>query len=180
MGKSPFSPFRQAPPPIPQVAIDRLGKIIEQGHLVLYHSPDDMIYEVVDLRPVLNPSMPNAMQVTLQTQFNVLIQAAVPSRAFIIVGESAARQQARAAGNGALGTVAPDPPSALVLTDANTGAKQEVESVSPSQFADSIEEPAKAEITQGACGNCGDVGPMGLACQDCGTGTYQQPTLGDA
>lgn len=171
MPKSPFSPFQAQPPRVPAVAVDRLGKMIEQGHLVLYHSSDDLIYEVVDLRPVLNPAMPNAMQITLQTSFNVQIMSAVPSRAFIIVGESQARQAARAAGNGALGAVAPDPPSALVLTDADA-PKSEDDTPNETMLT--------GEIAQGACSSCGDVGPMGTACIDCGTGTYQAPTLGDA
>lgn len=107
-------------PRIPLVAVDKLGKMVEQGHLVIYCSPDPLIvYEVVDVRPVLNPgeSSGRAMKVTLQTQLDVQCQTGVPSRNLLIIGETQARIQARAGSNGQ-----PEKgPSGIVLTDVDDG-----------------------------------------------------------
>ena len=91
---------------VPHVAVDRLGHAIEVGHLVMFHSSEDLIFEVIDVRPVLNPTLvaagQQAMQVTLQTKFPVQVRAAMPNRGMVIVGESEARIHARtaAANNG--------------------------------------------------------------------------------
>src|SRR3990172_2040272 len=97
MAKSLFSPFRTL---APAVAIDRLGKLIEPGHLILFHTDEDLIFEVVDVRPVLNPGVPagmQAMQVVLRAEFPVSFLAAQPNRAMVIIGESKARIEAKAA-----------------------------------------------------------------------------------
>lgn len=115
--KKDFSPFKQPPPRPPSVALDRFGKIVEPGHLVLVHSNVDLLFEVVDVRPVLNPSVAQgqAMQVTIRAHFPVQILSAHPSEGFVIVGESQARLEAKAANNGS--APEPAPPSGLALTD---------------------------------------------------------------
>ena len=122
MSKSPFSPFRALPPRPPSVAIDRLGKMIEPGHLILFHTEEDLIFEVVDVRPVLNPGLPQgtqAMQVLLRAEFPVGFLAAQPNRAMVIIGESKARIEAKATNNGQAQEAqeALVAPSGIVLTD---------------------------------------------------------------
>ena len=108
------------PPMPPAIAIDRLGKLIEAGHLILFHAEEDLIFEVTDVRPVLNPGMvaagKGAMQITLAAKFPVQCAAAVANRGMVIVGETEARIQARAMGNGQPMTTVPS--TGLVLTDA--------------------------------------------------------------
>ena len=104
------------------VAIDRLGKMIEPGHLVLFHASEDLIFEVVSVGPVLNPSVQGgrAIQAVLRTEVPVIFQPAYPNRGMIVVGETQARAAATAAGNGKMDTVMPaveEEPSGIVLTD---------------------------------------------------------------
>jgi hypothetical protein len=87
----------------PAVALDRFGKVLEAGHLVLFHPGEDLVFEVVDVRPVLNPNAPagRAMQVTLRAAFPVQTVAALPDRGMVIVGESQERLNKQASENGA-------------------------------------------------------------------------------
>ncbi len=121
--RSPFSPFQQiqsrAPQP-PSVVIDRMGRMIEAGHLVLFHAPNDLVFEVVAISPVLNPSIPDgqkAMQLSIRAEFNVQTLAAMRDQNLIVVGETEARSKR----NGANGPVAveeiPQEPSGIMLTD---------------------------------------------------------------
>jgi hypothetical protein len=103
----------------PHVALDRMGRLIEPGHLVLYHAPVDCIFQVVSVTPVLNPALvaggQQAMQVTLYAQFPVQMASAVPSSSLVIIGETEARMkaQAKAAGDGQPEAAGPK----LVVTD---------------------------------------------------------------
>lgn len=84
------------------VAVDRFGKQIEQGHLIMFHMEEDLIFEVISVGPVLNPAVPggNAIQVVLAAQFPVMFQPAAPNRTMVVVGETKARIDAAAARNG--------------------------------------------------------------------------------
>ena len=162
MAKSPFSPFKALPPRPPSVAIDRLGKMIEPGHLILFHNDEDLIFEVLDVRPVLNPGVPDgaqAIQVMLKAEFPVAFLAAQPNRAMVIIGESQARVAARAENNGKVET-AQDAPTGLVLTDG------------PREIDDAPEETPSGE---GQCPACEHEGPVGVVCAQCGDAQYRPP-----
>ncbi len=136
MKKSPFRPFTgpkamqaQAMRP-PSVAIDRMQRMIEVGHLVMFHNEEDLIFEVVDIRPVLDPNIPQGqgvVTVMLSAQFPVHTHAAMPNRGMIIVGESPARiaKQASENGNRPEESVRVASASGLVLTDAPSDPVQE-------------------------------------------------------
>ena len=125
-----FGRIQSRPPQIPMVAIDRYGKMIEAGHLVQFHNGEDLVFEVVHVGPVLNPSIQGgqAIQVMFRAEFPVQFLPATPNRGMVIVGESQARIQARAWNNGqpAAGPVLVPgdehhPPSGIVLTDMGDG-----------------------------------------------------------
>ncbi len=159
--------FRNQPrggklPTPPAVAIDRFGKMIEPGHLILFNSPEDLAFEVVDVTTAMEPTMPGQrlMKVMLQAQFPVTIMAAQPNRGMVIVGETQARLQARAAQNGQ-GTThvveAEEPPaSGIVLTDlprANPDAVQPRADDAPVVERAGIE--AAEDQPKAVCGQCG-------------------------
>lgn len=155
------------PPPLPRVPkvhLDRFGHLIEPGHLVLYHPPQDLVLEVVDVTPVLNPSASGgtAMQTTLQARFKVQALTGIPDGSLIIVGESQERLAAKAASNGSGETTKRQTqrPSGLVLTDA----------------PDTPADPPEPDLPMLACSECGaEATPeaVGLKCESCGCGTYQ-------
>jgi hypothetical protein len=169
MSKSPFRPFKSLPARPPSIAIDRLGKMIEPGHLVMFNSPEDLIFEVADVRPVLNPGIPGgqqAIQILLRAEFPVMFLAAQPNRGMVIIGETQAKIAARAANNGVGAVapeVAPEAPSGIVLTDA------------PEPVSESTPDPLPAPAPEdGRCGACGHWGVLGETCEKCGDSTYQQ------
>lgn len=174
-----FSPFKAQPPRPPSIALDRFGHMIEVGHIVLFHHGEDLAFEVVDVRPVLNPGAPaQTIQIMLKAEFPVQTLAAMPNRGFVIVGESQARLAAKAADNGK-----PERVPSITLTDSEMPGVSGDRPAADAEVGqgDAGEGPAPAsEVTQGACDACGDVGPLGAACVECGCGAYQAPTLGDA
>lgn len=99
---NPFGRIAPQPPRPPMVAIDRFGKQIEAGHLIMFHMEEDPIFEVVSVGPALNPSLPGgqAIQVVLQAKFPVMFQPAAANRTMVICGETQARIEAMAARNG--------------------------------------------------------------------------------
>jgi hypothetical protein len=118
-----FRPFSARPPAI---AIDRFGRRIEEGHTVLISAPNGLLFEVVSVGPVLNPSIPKdqtAVQVMVRTQFPSQFIAGQPIQGMVVIGETEQRQKAKAEQNGMApaaeeepGQVA-EPASAIVLTD---------------------------------------------------------------
>lgn len=114
-------------PQLPRVAVDRFGKLIESGHLVMFHSVEDLIFEVVNVGPVLNPGVQGgqAVQAVLTATFPVQFLPGMPNRGMVIVGESKARLDAKAANNGKVNVADagfPEPSSegpSIVLTDAD-------------------------------------------------------------
>lgn len=156
MGTGPFKGFRNQPkgglPPMPPaLAIDRFGKQIEIGHIVLFNSSEDLAFEVVDVKPLMNPNMApgqRVMQIVLQAQFPVTFLGAQPNRGLVIVGESKARLEAAAARNGS-GTThtveaesEPEQPSGIVLTDVE---KTPPPSIEHAQLAEPVPEFAPVE-----------------------------------
>jgi hypothetical protein len=106
------------PPPMrpPTIAVDRMGRPIEPGHLILMNDPNGFVFEVVAVTPVLNPAMPPgqaAVQVMVRAEFPIHVQAGAIQRGLIVVGETKARKELLAQGNGAPEAEGPK----LVLTD---------------------------------------------------------------
>ncbi len=107
------------------VALDRFGKQLEAGHLILFHTSEDLIFEIVEVGPVLNPSLQGgqAVQCVVQAKFPIMFQPAMPNRTMVIVGETQARIQAKAGSNGKPDLMgegslpSADAPSGIVLTD---------------------------------------------------------------
>ena len=142
------------PPQIPKVAIDRFGKLIEPGHLVMFHPGEDLIFEVVHVGPVLNPSVQGgqAIQAVLRAEFPVQFMPAQPNRGMVIVGESKARIDAQAASNGqGVALPAPgdeeQPPSGIVLTDLEK-ATEDRETISGGE----VEAPERTVESGRPCG----------------------------
>lgn len=167
--------FRTIRPQPPMLALDRLGKSIEAGHLVLFHNMEDLIFEVTEVHPVLDPGMRMAdgsvvMQVGLVTQVPLRIRAAEPSGSLVIIGETQARIKARIEarvgapddnGRGAVvGSIQPadapaEPPDKIVITDAEQNLPLPV-------------------VWCNQCGAQGEEGTaIGVTCVDCGCGSYQ-------
>lgn len=150
MSDKTFREFKQQPPRPPLIALDRLGKAIEPGHLLLVMSPMGLMFEVLDVRPVLNPAQPGAMQVTIQSRVPVQMRAAVPFESFVIIGETDARKAVMAANNGSrrdlsaeemnhdVVSVAPAP-SGIVLTDLDPAPAEPVVT-GPVPVPDPVEE----------------------------------------
>ncbi len=136
-------------PQVPMVAVDRFGKLIEAGHLVMYRSNIDIIFEVVDVRPVLNPGAQMPMvQITMQAQFPVQAPAGSRTNEIVICGESRSRVEAKAGNNGKA-EEAKDAPPMIALTDV-------------------------PEIpVSGTCPACGSVGVINETCTACGDAHYQ-------
>lgn len=124
MGKQPpfrFNPRGQQPSAPPYIALDRFGKMLEPGHLVMFHSTEDLIFEVIAVEPVLSANLPQGQQgirVTLSSKFPVEFFAAMPNRSMVLIGETQERIALRAQQNGNAAAV-PEPhaPSGIVLTD---------------------------------------------------------------
>lgn len=113
--KHPFGRIQPQPQRPPMVALDRFGKPLEAGHLIMFHCDEDLIFEIVSVGPVLNPAVQGgqAIQVVLAAQFPVMFQPAMPNRTMVIIGETQARITERAGSNGKSETT----PSGIVLTD---------------------------------------------------------------
>ena len=151
------------PPQIPLVGVDRLGKLIEPGHLVMFHPGEDLIFEVVSAGPVLNPAIQGGkgFQVVLSATFPVQFMPATPNRGMVIVGESKARIEAKAANNGQGAVVPADEGTGIELTDADLG-----------DTSVGVDDTPEEHPADGPCGSCGGVGPVGTACDECGTGIH--------
>jgi hypothetical protein len=168
---SPFKGFPQAtrqpvgPMAPPPVALDRFQNVIQKGHLVLYCNDIDLVFEVVDVQPSMDPTQQGQMRVMLRAEFPIMVNRAQPTGRFSVCGMTQAMQQqmAAAARNGGPIPEGPEgeapPGPSLVLTDAPE--------ITPTDYL------AK-------CDQCGDVTRISInaegkskTCADCGVGTYQ-------
>jgi len=104
MGNKVPPEFQRFKPQTPMIAFDRFRKVIEPGHLVMFNSPEDLVFEVVSVKPVLNPAMQaagvQAMEMTIAARFPVQFAAGQVNRGIVIVGETQERIQAKAGSNG--------------------------------------------------------------------------------
>jgi len=76
-------------------ALDRLGRPVRQGDLVLWHPPDDLIFEVLGVSVPLDPRMPpGVLTMTLGVTVPVNVQANTPVRPLLHVGRVPAEAEA--------------------------------------------------------------------------------------
>lgn len=147
MSKHEFRGFNPMPPQRPpSVALDRLGKLIEAGHLILFHGDADLIFEVVSVSPALNPAVQGgqAMQVIIKAEFPVQVMPALPNRGMVIIGETKARQEAKARNNGQ-----PAEPSRIVGLDGQPLAAERADD-EPAAVADPPESAQPCGCDPGA------------------------------
>lgn len=184
-----FGRMGNQPPRPPSIALDRMGKLIEAGHLVMFHAEEDLVFEVVSVGPVLHPGAPagQAIQIMLAAQFPVMTQAATPNRGFVIVGESKTRldAQAKAAnnGNGELerayesAVVGENPPGLAVAGGAVLNKVTGTDDHDPEQtYVVTPEKIEQIEHDHAKCGACGATAGMlavGQICNECGDGVYR-------
>ncbi len=58
---------------------DRFGNVIQKGMRVIYHPPHDLVYEVLDVKPVLDPRAPQGMcQMVLSVTFPLVAPSNQP------------------------------------------------------------------------------------------------------
>lgn len=164
MGKDLFRmPQPRAPQP-PMVAIDRMGRPIEPGHLILFHASEDLLFEVVSVGPVLNPSVQGgrSMRMVIQANFPVEFMPAYPNRGVVVVGETQARIDAKAAANGKVAAPIGGVPK-ILMTDAD-------DLTAP---PDPVDDSSAHPIAVSMCDACGHTdGDVGAVCSECGSGTY--------
>ena len=83
-GKSPINGLT----PAPSVALDRFGRVLKAGQLVLYRPPMDLIFEVVSVGSALDPRAPQgAITLALYAKVPVSCAPGVPLGEIVIVGE---------------------------------------------------------------------------------------------
>ena len=72
--------------PINALPLDRFGRPIQIGAMVAYHSPVDLVFQVANTRPILDPqARPGLVEVTLSVQFPVNVMARQPFIQMIVV-----------------------------------------------------------------------------------------------
>jgi len=93
--------------------LDRFATAVKPHDLVLWHPPHDLVYEVVQIDPILNPA-PNQpigmIQVTLTMTAPVQFLARQPAMSMVIVGHQHAPDQAELATPAGTSENAPPPP----------------------------------------------------------------------
>lgn len=91
-----FSQFTQAVARGQLNAFDRFGQSIEVGDRVLYHAPQDLIFEVMAVDPVLDRAMPpGLMRVMLQAVVPMQLQVMTPFPSVIVLRKASAATQFR-------------------------------------------------------------------------------------
>ena len=69
--------------------IDRIGQAIAVGDLFVWKPPFDMVYEVKELAPILDPSVqPGAMRLIVECRTEMKILAGQPQMGMIRVGST--------------------------------------------------------------------------------------------
>lgn len=104
---------------------DRFGVPIQIGTNVLFRPSFDFVYEVKDVRPVLDPNIPPGhVQVVLVSATTLTLPAGQPLMSMVCIGNAApppeekpAEETTSAQGDGDHGPAEPAVPSGLILTD---------------------------------------------------------------
>lgn len=66
--------------------LDRFNNPIPVGGMVIYHPPVDLVYQVVDVRPVMDPRAPKGLAtVTLQVQFPIQVPFGHPNMQLLCI-----------------------------------------------------------------------------------------------
>jgi hypothetical protein len=67
-------------------ARDRFGKPIDKDTLVLYRPENDVIYQVTDVRPIMDPRLPPGVKVTLKATVNLMMPVNVATPNIVTIG----------------------------------------------------------------------------------------------
>jgi hypothetical protein len=70
--------------------LDRILQPIVKGQLVVFHPENDLIMEVLDVRPILDPRPgvpPGAVRVSMTTSFEVILRERVTDQRFLVIGD---------------------------------------------------------------------------------------------
>ena len=87
--------FAQAVTSGQAAVLDRLAQPVAKGALVLWRPPHDLIYEVVDVAPVLDPRQPPGLvQLTLMSTAPVTFYAGQPAMSLVVIGQQHAEGHA--------------------------------------------------------------------------------------
>jgi len=79
--------FRQALAAGTVTLIDRIGQPVKEGDLVIYHPPWDFVYEIAEIKPILDPRVaPGNVEVTLTCRAPVHFTVGPPIMTMIRVG----------------------------------------------------------------------------------------------
>lgn len=104
--------------------LDRFGSLIKTGDLVIWRPPHDLIFKVVDVKPVLDPrAQPGMIQMMFEVQVPVAGLAGLPNMGMILCGHSSADDRhtdlhgVKPGTPNSEGTQVPDAPL-ITLTDA--------------------------------------------------------------
>lgn len=74
--------------------LDRFGAKIQKGALVVYNSPQPLVFEVVDVDPLGNDPQGNViLKLQMAAVVNPMLPANIPSAAFIVCGKTSADGQ---------------------------------------------------------------------------------------
>lgn len=76
--------------------LDRMGQPLKPGAVVVYETPSvlDVVWQVADVRPDLNPASPaGTVRVTLTTSVTVAVPAGTPVRNVLKIGQVSTESQ---------------------------------------------------------------------------------------
>lgn len=101
--------------------LDRFANPIEKGSLVMWRTPFDLVWEVKDVVPVLDPNMPvGIVRYILECAVPVDLNPQVPQMAMTVCGRQNAPGHAQLDTPEAKSPFTPEP--GVALTDAENGA----------------------------------------------------------
>lgn len=103
---------------------DRFGNAIQPGDLVVYHPPVDLVFQVKDVKPVMDPRAPQGLvNVVLVVEVPVGVNVSQVTGNFIRVGRiqeqvEAGESVSESSAEEPTSETPPDVPPAIALTDA--------------------------------------------------------------
>jgi hypothetical protein len=77
---------------------DRMNNAIGRGHLVLYHPAVDVIYQVMDVVPVMDPRQPGTVRLHLMAEVPLTVPINRPIAELLVCGITAATEMAKGPG----------------------------------------------------------------------------------
>lgn len=97
--------------------LDRLGQHVKPGNQIIFQSGIDTIYEVIDVRPILDPRQPQGLaKVSVAVTFDIPVPVNQPFPPLLVIGQA---------------------PAGASLADAVRGVEREEQSSSTTDSAES-------------------------------------------